>query len=722
MEAFSISCTTCQAKLRVRDPSVIGQILTCPKCGSMVLIEAPAHVGPASSEKPSGQKPSPLSAATPNPNPNPNPKAPPPRPPLEPGPPKRPDPFADTVEDPTHYGTSKAAATLAGAKTDEPVTAPDFELDENTNTDAESAEQPDSDWLANAARQRRRWVLAGVAMLVGISLAVAVFIYIAGRGSSKNISQRPPKSPGNPVGGTSVPKTGENPSAPVATSAPQENKNVAVPPPNVETLPEPTATTPENPAASPTDPIPENPPVSTKSNSPPVTKTPGVEVPASEPVKSGPPDPGLDLVPKADDRTKADKMTPGGSLSETLRRLGGLFDDPTEPEKPSEPTEPTAAVPSESPAIAAPESTKLARPAPRTINLAARLADPLSGIEFSDMPLQDFLQFVTTYSTIPVTLDPDVLVWLHLTPNTPVTLKMANTTVASMLDAAISKVGLVAVPVDDQLIVTRKAINDGAIRKAQRKVDDLVGGAGADAEVLQSQLKKLVAPESWSDRGGKGTMQLESGSLVLEQSDQVLIELSALLERLRVARGLPKTSKFDERIFQPKSRTARAASQLAKPVTLNYSRPSSFSRIVRRLAQEAGVSILIDWHAVAEAGWSPDAKTTLSVTGQPLSVALNTLLQPMELGYRIVDETTFQITTPAVLNSVAEVEFYPAAEFISGGLDSDSLLKKVRESLPEAFNQRGAALEFDTPSRCLLVRLPQSQQQTLEKLVADWKK
>lgn len=44
MEAFSISCTTCGRRLRVRDPELIGQILACPKCHGMVLITPPAEV------------------------------------------------------------------------------------------------------------------------------------------------------------------------------------------------------------------------------------------------------------------------------------------------------------------------------------------------------------------------------------------------------------------------------------------------------------------------------------------------------------------------------------------------------------------------------------------------------------------------------------------------------------------------------------------------------
>ena len=41
MHLFSISCTTCQQRLKVHDAAAIGQILICPKCGSMVLVEPP---------------------------------------------------------------------------------------------------------------------------------------------------------------------------------------------------------------------------------------------------------------------------------------------------------------------------------------------------------------------------------------------------------------------------------------------------------------------------------------------------------------------------------------------------------------------------------------------------------------------------------------------------------------------------------------------------------
>jgi hypothetical protein len=42
VEPFFLRCETCQARLRVRDERFLGQIQSCPKCGSMVHIVAPA--------------------------------------------------------------------------------------------------------------------------------------------------------------------------------------------------------------------------------------------------------------------------------------------------------------------------------------------------------------------------------------------------------------------------------------------------------------------------------------------------------------------------------------------------------------------------------------------------------------------------------------------------------------------------------------------------------
>ncbi|HUS37869.1 MAG TPA: hypothetical protein VMX74_00370, partial [Pirellulales bacterium] len=49
-QPFSIVCVTCRVRLTVRDAAAIGQILKCPKCHSMVLVEAPAGGAPATAD------------------------------------------------------------------------------------------------------------------------------------------------------------------------------------------------------------------------------------------------------------------------------------------------------------------------------------------------------------------------------------------------------------------------------------------------------------------------------------------------------------------------------------------------------------------------------------------------------------------------------------------------------------------------------------------------
>ncbi len=49
MEPFHITCVTCRARLKVQSARVIGQIVACPKCESMVEVSPPPGWSPASS-------------------------------------------------------------------------------------------------------------------------------------------------------------------------------------------------------------------------------------------------------------------------------------------------------------------------------------------------------------------------------------------------------------------------------------------------------------------------------------------------------------------------------------------------------------------------------------------------------------------------------------------------------------------------------------------------
>jgi hypothetical protein len=58
VEPFSLTCTTCQARLKILDAATIGQIHSCPRCGGMVKIVAPTEA--AKSAKPASTAKSPV--------------------------------------------------------------------------------------------------------------------------------------------------------------------------------------------------------------------------------------------------------------------------------------------------------------------------------------------------------------------------------------------------------------------------------------------------------------------------------------------------------------------------------------------------------------------------------------------------------------------------------------------------------------------------------------
>ena len=79
MELFRLTCVTCHACLSVRDRAVIGKILSCPRCGSMVQVHAPDTWPVESSPVPSPQLPDSSSQL---PVPAPSPQLPSPRSPF----------------------------------------------------------------------------------------------------------------------------------------------------------------------------------------------------------------------------------------------------------------------------------------------------------------------------------------------------------------------------------------------------------------------------------------------------------------------------------------------------------------------------------------------------------------------------------------------------------------------------------------------------------------
>ena len=56
-----------------------------------------------------------------------------------------------------------------------------------------------------------------------------------------------------------------------------------------------------------------------------------------------------------------------------------------------------------------------AEPTPRTVDLEARLDDPIVGVQLKETKLADAIQFLSDYSTIPISIDVENIAWAKAT-------------------------------------------------------------------------------------------------------------------------------------------------------------------------------------------------------------------------------------------------------------------------------------------------------------------
>jgi len=554
---------------------------------------------------------------------------------------------------------------------------------------------PTDVWTSQVARQRQQWLMLGGAAALGVALSFGLVGFLAFRAAHK--------------------PTAENPAVPIAPEAPQTDGSHLPAEARAEPIAaqEPASSAVESESqAAPAPPVMD--PASARAETP---AAEAADEPLAEPVVSPPgqePDARPSVPPQtaASTQPKKPNLNPG-SLSETLQAFAPFIDpDATRPPERMDAAEQD--MPALDPQAVTTEQPTVPRPEPRQIDLDARLQDKIAEVEFADVPLKNVLRFMMNFSTIPISIDPDALALVRVTPHTPITLKATDATVDQLLAAALRPLQLAHVAVGRQLVVTRPPLPDGGLRTIAHGVSDLVGSDPDQLAQLAELIVEMVEPASWEAAGGAGVIREELPSLVIQQQETILLRAIVFCERLRAARGLPPQSKFSPDLFSLEPCWARSAQRLAAPVTLNFPQPTAFTRILNRLGDQGGMEILVDWQALVELGWLPETETTLTANQQPFGGVLVAMLQPMDLTYRVVDAAMIQVTSPAAAEARWDIEFYPVPTLPAADETPDAFLARLRAELtggnPAALS---GVLAFDATSRHLIAALPQGQQRKL---------
>jgi hypothetical protein len=724
-DLFSILCTTCKTRLRVRDAAVIGQILACPKCSSMVLVEAPpgwappapgeskpsstpasngnmaARNGSAILKKPASSTslpvakplPTPATAAAAGAKADPSLKEtlsdsqfaeveallgdsgirakPSAQVETKPARAKADVPAGKsripTAAPPPPAEMAAAASTELLSTASPSTTSPSATSLSATSPSTTSPSSPAIDAVPHSHRRFRLAALLTIGGLMGVSLAIsAAYLAVTWNSKPKEIVENP---------STPIPPASDSPVRPPD----EQNSETVVLEPTSDKAP---SLPPEKP--EPDKPEPDKPEPETTDPQPPMPPRDPLNLVNDAPKEAGPLD-----------------------LEKLKNQFKGLQEDGNTPT--GEPATPEPSTDSPSPAELPEAPPSRPRPEMRKVDLAARLADRLLEIEFTGQSLAEVLQFLSDFSTIPITLDPEALPWSKASASSPINLDLKNVTLDEVLTEVLKPLRLEAVKLEGQIVVTRSS----ALRKLKCPIDDL-----ATTDAAKQQLAELVmalaAPETWKPAGGPGSLTPQGGELQIDNTELAYGDVLHVCERLRQARGLRTKSVFPPELFALEPRTARAAAKLDQPLTLNFGQPTPLVKILSRLGEETGLQIVVDWQAAGEIGWPPEADATVTLNKMPLGDALVKLLAPLELTYRVVDGKTLQVTTPQAIQHKPELELYKAGDLANTPEEGAALIEKLSTSLGGT-----PVLRWDAPSKSLLALLPQPQQVKLAQLLAD---
>lgn len=638
MQEFTVVCTTCQSRIKVRNPNLVGQIVPCPKCSSMVLIENNNRIvlsplgDAANSQTETKEAIGPLpNTAESDPKPGGN----------------RQQRFR--ADENTSAGTSAGEGGSKSQRSSTENSSPaatatvaERQLDSTGNL-------PDlarTDWVSAKAKARRQILLVFFLSLSSCVVAVVLFVLFLRSWNEKpkdtlaqnsdgkqsvvveqpevNKPSDPPTSDGDDADTVSpkpedksVESSGDNTAgdAPSSNSADPETQNSDAAntqdPQTDKEVMEP------SPDSSPAPPNPDGtnneeemtikPDGGTKTETP--NGLPSIAPPINDTSSSS----DTNQTPQSPNATPQDTAP---ALPDSLLKLATVFDPSLETrlgELPGSRMQAGLSTPDIS-ALPVLSSAKLHPPAAPPMDVAKRLEEEIAGIEIQDRPLSEVLALWSQLSGVGLELSWSEIAAANVEPAQLVTIRLGRTTFQDLLNGVLTPLGLEFVSLDKSIVrIAPQKSKVSEVLPTTWKVSDLITEKSPLTEI--ERIVRALNP-------ALGESCQFAGEEVQWRGDATPFQKYAVLEtieHLRVMRGIPLVSTYKPTLFQrtwPDPNNGAAVKViLTQPAVKN----SPVIQTLSQGARESGAFVSVDWTGTWEHGLSPFTEDTFLSRGRSLS-------------------------------------------------------------------------------------------------------
>lgn len=369
------------------------------------------------------------------------------------------------------------------------------------------------------------------------------------------------------------------------------------------------------------------------------------------------------------------------------------------------------------PVASRPSPTASGTAPPAFADSSAKLRRPAAGLRLAQTSRREALEIVAQLAGLALDVDWDTLTPDEIGLKEKVDAAGADGTLRDLLEQLLTPKKLRWTARGNVLTIHGPVPSTETVQ-AEYAVGDLTAGDAGQSASLAEMVPSLVEPETWARAGGVGTVQAAPAALVVVQAPRIQQEVAALLDRLRLARGkTPQSS-------QATSATVfgRARTKLETPVTMNFRPAAPLDVVLARLDALADVTLTIDAGALAEQGASGTTPVGIAADKHPLAQVLTALCEPRGWAWRIVDGTTFEITTQDALRSRAYVEVYDLRPLLADGAKPEPLIARLKSQTESAgWLETGGigVVIFDAVSGRAFIRQHQAGHQRIEQFLAD---
>ena len=582
MEPFSINCVTCKSKLTVSKPSLLGQILACPKCSSMVQIpqSKPSEPIDNSTSSPASEKPesSESSEALPQPHDQ-----------------------TDTVED---FGYT-AASSIPHEENDLPTSDASPTVEESDNKMEALPQDSIDEWKDPSADGKRKKLLISFACVSALILIGVITAFsFSTDDSAETIAN---SNQDNSQTRNGVAEQADNPESQtevqVNTEATgQEEKEGET----------------EGETEDVTDP-------DSQSLNPETEPNPNSKDPVQGPEETEEP---LPVAPKG--------LTPespaGTNTDEVPKDLDSVIDD-VAPFLSNAPV----GIENAAPVAKLPKTNNGKPRAPAgPVNIEGGLNFTVPQIDVANpIPLNQFLEFLGTLGNIPFTFDFESLELAGLSHAVGVTHTSEDQTIGQILTSVLDEIQLTH-QIEDGHVLILASVHTDPDRKtiihkqSQPRMDTDELATRTICQIVNLLLSagdsKVATPVA--DPENEGVFHIEvSGNARMQDRVQQLLD--------RIANPETGTGSYE----------AIAHSQYQQLFTMDFNDGAPLLQVLIYLNSNSELQFQANWKNIWQSGWTPKSKVNVATEKEPLQECLEQILTSNGLSYIARINGVLEITT-----------------------------------------------------------------------------